>query len=123
MQVITDTYRYRDPQSGSTDSYSNMVTCPQSGSRDIRVINIRTNEEITYPCLTIHLIACHRFFEGKGTLYRLDPERACRVLELKPGENYSTEYVEAHLYSNQQKDNLSFWKNKWRNRQSEKTKL
>ncbi len=34
--------------------------------------------------LLIHLIRKHQFFEGEGTEYRLDPEQAVKVLQIKP---------------------------------------
>jgi hypothetical protein len=58
-----------------------------------RVINpaLRETEEIDrieFPGLIMHLIRDHHFFEG-DTPYRLNPEDAIRVLEIKPGVDYS----------------------------------
>jgi hypothetical protein len=52
------------------------------GSFDITVTNLELKETITFPSLMPHLIRNHLFFEG--TDYRLDPEKAIRVLEIKP---------------------------------------
>ncbi|MBI4151566.1 hypothetical protein HY496_01235 [Candidatus Woesearchaeota archaeon] len=47
-------------------------------------------ETISFPGLIIKLIRDYQFFEGKGTSYRLDPQEAVRVLQIKPGEEYNT---------------------------------
>ncbi len=52
------------------------------GSFDFLLLNRNTGEYVTGPGLIVHLIREHRFFEGLESPYRLDPERAARVLEL-----------------------------------------
>jgi len=59
------------------------------GSHDFAVENMATNERIKFPELMLHLVGGHHFFEGKGTSYRLEPADAVRVLDLKPGVDYS----------------------------------
>ena len=55
-------------------------TCGKGQSNFI-VENMRTHERIFFPELMSHLVRDHHFFEG-DTPYRLDPERAVRVLNL-----------------------------------------
>jgi len=49
---------------------------------EVTVRNIRLNEQIIYSDLTIHLIKEHGFYQGKGSYYRLEPEKIARVFEL-----------------------------------------
>ena len=44
-----------------------------------------TNESISWAELQIHLIGAHGFYEGKGSPYRLSPEKLKRVLGLEGG--------------------------------------
>jgi hypothetical protein len=46
------------------------------------ITNTRLGESLNGTSLCIHLIRDHSFFGGPGTLFRIDPERAVRVLEL-----------------------------------------
>jgi hypothetical protein len=39
-------------------------------------------KEIDYTPISIHLIREHGFYQGKGSLYRLDPEEVAKFLEL-----------------------------------------
>jgi len=48
----------------------------------LTVINIKTNESITFGVLLPHLIRNHGFFQGKQSPFRLDPEKVVKVLEL-----------------------------------------
>ena len=59
---------------------------PRTGNREFSVKNLKTNESISFSALVIDLIGKHAFFEG-NTEYRVDPEKLCRVLDLKPGEH------------------------------------
>ena len=59
--------------------------CPadvQLGSIDFLILNRKTGESFTGPGLIVHLIREHHFFEGQASLYRVDPAKAVRVLEL-----------------------------------------
>lgn len=47
------------------------------------VVNKRLGREITYTDLHIHFVRDHGFYEGKGSLYRLEPEDLIEILELK----------------------------------------
>ncbi len=51
----------------------------------IAVRNTRLKTEIVYSDLLIHLIEAHGFYEGRGSPFRLDPERIAAALELGPG--------------------------------------
>jgi hypothetical protein len=52
-------------------------------SMDMFIINQELNEELRFPGAIVHLIRKHHFYEGKGSPYRVDPEKAARVLEIK----------------------------------------
>ena len=56
-------------------------TCGR-GSADYMVYNLKTNKFLRFSDLSIHLIRDHCFFEG-NIPYRVDPEIAIEVLELK----------------------------------------
>ena len=49
---------------------------------DITVTNLQ-GERLAFPGLIIKLIGDYQFFEGKGTFYRLDPEKAIEFFGLK----------------------------------------
>ena len=59
-----------------------------SGSHDFTVKNERKGTKIRFPQLMAHLVRDHQFFEGDSS-YRLNPEDAVKVLELKPGVDYT----------------------------------
>jgi len=50
---------------------------------DLYVVNQQTGERLEYPGGIVHLISIHRFYEGKESPYRVDPEKAARVLDIK----------------------------------------
>jgi hypothetical protein len=50
------------------------------------VINESTGKEITYSDLQIHLIANNGFYQGKGSMFRLNPSDLAEVLEIEPEE-------------------------------------
>ncbi len=52
-------------------------------SMNFLVMDRSTTEYFTFPGLAIHLIRHHHFFEGHGTPFRTDPEKAVRVLGLR----------------------------------------
>lgn len=64
-----------------------LKTCGTS-NHDVEIYNADLDEDIEFPGLIIHLIREHHFFEG-DTYYRLEPEKAVRVLEIKPRVDYS----------------------------------
>ena len=49
---------------------------------NITVKNLKTGKEISYTDLCIHFIEKHGFYQGIGSLYRLNPEKLASVLEL-----------------------------------------
>jgi hypothetical protein len=44
------------------------------------VKNLKNNESIMYSDLSIHLLEKHHFLQGKGSKFRLDPEKIKKVL-------------------------------------------
>jgi len=50
---------------------------------DVFVRNQELNEELKFPGAIVHLIKQHHFYEGKKSPYRVDPEKAARVLNIK----------------------------------------
>lgn len=48
------------------------------------VFNKKLNKEITYTQLNVHLIRDHGFFEGKGSVFRLEPEDVVKILDIHP---------------------------------------
>ncbi|MBU0667137.1 MAG: hypothetical protein KKB65_02190 [Nanoarchaeota archaeon] len=72
----------------SEDGIGHYVYNCGSGSHDFTVKNERQGTEIRFPQLMAHLVRDHHFFEG-DTSYRLNPEDAVKVLELKSGVDYT----------------------------------
>lgn len=68
---------YKPCMVGGVPRYSS-----RASDADFVITNKRTGEELKGPCLIVHLIRDHHFFEGKQSPYRVDPEKAARVLEL-----------------------------------------
>jgi len=52
-------------------------------SRDLFVRNQELGKQIDFPGGIVHLIREHKFYEGKQSPYRVDPEEAVRVLDIK----------------------------------------
>ncbi|MBN2052648.1 hypothetical protein JW756_04040 [Candidatus Woesearchaeota archaeon] len=50
---------------------------------DLYVQNQETGERLDFPGGIVHLIREHHFYEGKKSPYRVDPELAARVLNIK----------------------------------------
>ncbi len=48
------------------------------------VKNLATDRTITYTDLSIHTILVHGFYQGKGSLYRLEPRDLMEILEIPP---------------------------------------
>lgn len=69
-----------------------ILTCGR-GSTDYKVTNTGTGESIYFPGLMIHLVRDHHFFEGDAT-YRLDPNQAVKVLDLRSGVDYTPKFSE-----------------------------
>jgi hypothetical protein len=51
---------------------------------NITVKNKEKNSEVTFTDLHIHLVNEHGFYEGKGSVFRLDPPVLADVLEIEP---------------------------------------
>jgi len=69
------------------DESRGYVPCPfRHGNLSKKVnVNVRSmalKKEIDYTPISIHLIREHGFYQGKGSLYRLDPEEVAKFLEL-----------------------------------------
>ncbi|WP_088889070.1 hypothetical protein [Leptolyngbya ohadii] len=56
--------------------------CDSHGRYDFMIVDRKTGESVTGPELMPHLIRTHRFFEGRGTPYRTEPEQLAKVLGL-----------------------------------------
>ena len=48
------------------------------------VKNTTLNKELAYTQLNVHMIRNHGFFEGKGSVFRLEPEEVVEILNVKP---------------------------------------
>ena len=48
------------------------------------VKNTKLNKELRYSQLNVHMIRDHGFFEGKGSVFRLEPEEVVALLEIQP---------------------------------------
>lgn len=64
-----------------------MLPCPFGEPKLHHKINAtlyckNLNKEITYSQLNVHMIREHGFFEGKGSMFRLEPEELVRFLKL-----------------------------------------
>jgi len=69
------------------DSVRGKLPCPFGDpgifpKTNVTVRNLERNEEITYTDLHIHLIGSHGFYEGKGSVFRLDPKSLVDTLEI-----------------------------------------
>ena len=64
-----------------------MLPCP-FGDRGLhhklicRVTNRDTGSAIRYSQLSVHMIAVHHFFGGRGSSFRLEPAELARILEI-----------------------------------------
>ena len=50
----------------------------------IIVINKKLNQEIIFTGMNIEMIRDHGFYEGKGAVYRLEPEYIIKILDIDP---------------------------------------
>jgi hypothetical protein len=57
------------------------------------VTNTKQNKELRYTQLNVHMIRDHGFFEGKGSVFRLEPEDVVTILDIRP-ETASPDNVE-----------------------------
>lgn len=62
-----------------------MIPCPWAGcgrlpKGEAELTDRRTGRVLRFTPLSVHLIAEHGFYEGKGSRYRLEPEELARLL-------------------------------------------
>jgi len=48
------------------------------------VKNTKLDKELAYTQLNVHMIRDHGFFEGHGSVFRLDPEKVVAFLDIQP---------------------------------------
>ena len=68
-----------------SEDYKGYMVCPwpHSGRFDKRVTfleRVRDGKTISWTDMNIHLIGEHGFFEGKGAMYRLEPEELIAMI-------------------------------------------
>ena len=69
----------------SVDSSRGKIPCPFMNDEflpknNTTVKNLKTGKEITYSDLNIHMIEKHGFYEGKGSVYRIDPATLWQII-------------------------------------------
>jgi len=89
MKGLGDFIRVPPHFEALVDSFRGKLPCPFGHPGVIPKINtlvrnLKTQKEITYTDMNIHLIAAHGFYEGKGAPYRLEPDALVEILEIKP---------------------------------------
>lgn len=50
------------------------------------VRNLKLNKEVAYTDFSIHMIEFHGFYQGKGSMFRIEPKELVDILELKKNE-------------------------------------
>ncbi|MBN1671348.1 MAG: hypothetical protein JXR37_09960 [Kiritimatiellae bacterium] len=93
MQELTDlgrqglgtAVRVEEHVEVTVDEHRGQIVCPwpHAGRFAKTVTTVRrldTGEEMRWAELSIHLVAVHGFFQGRGSPFRLDPQRLVRVL-------------------------------------------
>lgn len=53
--------------------------CGPFGKGDIELADARTGRRLRFTSLSVHLIAAHGFYQGRGSRYRLEPEELARL--------------------------------------------
>lgn len=69
----------------TVDSSKGKIVSPFGGLHDkenTEIVNTKTDETINWTTLSIHLIRDHGFYQGKGSFFRVDPNKVVRILEL-----------------------------------------
>jgi hypothetical protein len=74
------------------DSVRGKLPCPFGDpgifpKTNITVRNLVSGREITFTDLHIHLIGSHGFYEGRGSIFRLDPSALAETLEVTAAED------------------------------------
>jgi hypothetical protein len=54
---------------------------------EVELSDARSGRTIRYTPLSVHLVARHGFYQGRGSRYRLEPEEVCRLLDLLPPDD------------------------------------
>ena len=93
MQEITDIaitgfgtwVQIDENRQGKTQEAKGTLVCPwpHPGKFAKRVTTVKLNKSgqtIRWADLNIHLIAEHGFFEGKGSIFRIEPQKLIRVI-------------------------------------------
>ena len=79
---------FRDHFEVRVNSVRGFLRCP-FGERgmirkeNVTVRNLLLDREISFSALSIHLIAEHGFFQGRGAPFRLEPADVDRILEIR----------------------------------------
>ncbi|MCE1245481.1 MAG: hypothetical protein LWY06_02430 [Firmicutes bacterium] len=73
------------------DSVRGKLPCPFGDpgvfpKTNTTVKNLKTGKEVTFTDLNIHMILAHGFYQGRGSLFRLDPEFLAEVTEVEKTE-------------------------------------
>ena len=63
------------------------IPCPWGGcgtfpKGEVELTDAETGRSLVLTPLSIHQIAAHGFYQGRGARYRLEPELLCRILRL-----------------------------------------
>ncbi len=79
------TVRLDDKREGSADDNRGQVVCPwpHAGRYTKTLTTIRridTLETISWSDICVHFIGAHGFFQGRGSLFRMEPEQLVRIL-------------------------------------------
>ena len=72
------------------------IPCPWGGGQrfpkgQIDLTDARTGETLSFSPLSVHLVGAHGFYEGRGALYRIEPEALCRLLGVASGSGSEPE--------------------------------
>ena len=67
------------------DEFRGTISCPFSDNmkslkRNTTVRNVKNNKSLIWSDLNVHMIDAHGFYEGKGAMFREDPEEIYEVL-------------------------------------------
>jgi hypothetical protein len=49
---------------------------------EVELVDTRDDARVRFTPLSVHLIRAHIFFQGRGAVYRLEPEKLARMLDL-----------------------------------------
>ncbi len=70
----------------TVEEYMGRIGCPfrdhRAAKRNTTVTDLSTGRSMSWSDLSIHLIAEHGFFQGKGALYRLEPADLAGFLKI-----------------------------------------